>query len=189
MPTDTRLRLFIALPLPELALRACLKLQTGLRTSLQPLEGPADKLRWCRPENLHLTLHFLGDLPAERLPELILLLEALAATTPVLQLKFDRLDAFPNRHLAHVLVWRLEASEALTHLYESLAQGLPQLPSARETFTPHVTLARIKPPQALPELAQPRPQRFEVSHAILYRSELTAAGPEYTPLGQALFRA
>src|SRR5688572_3274814 len=89
-------RLFIALPLPERVLKSCQRLQSSLKPDFLRLEGTSDRVRWSRPENLHLTLHFLGETPARLIPELLLLLEKVAAETPVLELSLNRLDAFPK---------------------------------------------------------------------------------------------
>lgn len=184
-------RLFVALPLPERVLKVCGRLQGSLKPEFLKLEGTADRVRWCRPENLHLTLNFLGDTPAGLVPELVLLLESIAARTPTLELTLERLSAFPKLRQAHVLVWLMAENEALNELYHAVSDGLTGLglPREKRTYTPHLTLARIKPAQPLSELPKPTPLSFEVTHAILYQSRLRPEGPEHTALGQALFRA
>lgn len=185
------LRLFTALPLPERVIKSCGRLQGTLKPDFLKLEGTADRLRWSRPENLHLTLNFLGDMPTELVPELLLLLEQVAARTPVLELTLSRLDAFPKLRQAHVLVWRMEENHALQTFYSQLSEGLALLGVTPENraYLPHLTLARIKPPQPLDELPKPTPLSFEATHAVLFKSVLKPEGPEYTALGRALFRA
>lgn len=187
-------RLFIALPLPERVLKVCARLQASLRSNLAHLaehKTVAGPLRWCKPENLHLTLRFLGDLPAAKIPELLVRLEALAARTPIFELTLSALGAFPHQSQADVLIWKLLEEPVLRDLYQGLSESLAEMGFAPEkrAYIPHLTLARIKPPQELPELLTARPLSFEVTHAILYQSQLDPEGPVYTPLGQALFRA
>ncbi|MEZ0371504.1 MAG: RNA 2',3'-cyclic phosphodiesterase [Candidatus Sericytochromatia bacterium] len=188
---ETKLRLFTALPMPERVLKACGRLQSSLKPDFLQLEGTSDRVRWSRTENLHLTLNFLGDTSSELIPELLLLLEEVAARTPVLDLTLHSLDAFPKLRQAHVLVWRMAENEALNELYTTLSNGMAVLgilPEPRP-YRPHLTLARIKPPQPLAELPKPTPLSFESTHVVLFQSVLRPEGPEYTALGQALFRA
>jgi 2'-5' RNA ligase len=108
----------------------------------------------------------------------------------VLELTLKQLDAFPKLRQAHVLVWRMEENQALSELYQALSEGLSHLgiPPEHRPFQPHLTLARIKPPQPLKDLPKLTPMNLEVTHIILYQSRLLSEGPEYTALGHALFR-
>lgn len=184
------LRLFIALPIPASVLEACIQLQARLRPGFRQLSGLRDRLRWVQPDNFHVTVRFLGDTPREKIPEILLLLESLASQTPVFELELSKLDAFPQLKQAHVLIWRIKYAEALQHFYERLNLQLQDLGLATESrhYIPHITLARIKPPQELMIDLYPDELRFLSSTAILYQSELTFKGSVYTPLGQVLFR-
>ena len=188
---EKSLRLFYAVPLPERVLKASARLQSSLKPELLKLEGTSDRVRWSRAENLHLTLHFLGDIPREKIPELLLLLEAVAAGTPVLDLTLKQLSAFPKLRQAHVLVWQFNQNQALHALHQGLAEGLVALGLScdQRHFRPHLTLARIKPAQPLADLPKPTPLSFEATEAVLFQSRLQPEGPEYTALGRALFRA
>src|SRR5512140_350654 len=58
-----RLRLFVAIELPEATLRALIETLAALRRV-----APGDAVRWVRPEGIHLTLPFLGATEEERVP-------------------------------------------------------------------------------------------------------------------------
>ena len=185
-----QLRLFIALPIPAPILEACIQLQVRLRPGFRQLSGLRDRLHWVQPDNFHITVRFLGDTPREQIPEILLLLESLASQTPVFELELSKLDAFPQMKQAHVLIWRLKQSEALLHFYERLNHRLQDFGIAEETrnYVPHITLARIKPPQELPIDLAPDEHQFLSASAILYQTEIKSKNSLYTPLGQVLFR-
>lgn len=129
------LRLFTALEVPA---DVC-GILAALRTDL-------DGARWTRPEQLHLTLRFLGDTDAEQVP----VLEAAFAeiTVSPLALRFDDLAAFPSPRQPHVLVAQVAPNDALLDLQrqiETAVQALGWEPEDRP-FRPHVTLARLKRP-------------------------------------------
>lgn len=185
---QSSLRLFIALPLPEPVLKACQSLQTKLKAHYRELDSP---IRWSPPENLHLTLHFLGQTPRQQLPELVLLLKKVAANTPVMTLNLLKLNGFPHADQARVLFWDFEQNSELLNLQQSLGQGLTELGFKLEKreFHPHLTLARFKHVQPVADIPDLNPIRFEATHLMLYQSELHPEGSRYQALSQALFRA
>jgi 2'-5' RNA ligase len=137
----------------------------------------AEQGRWCWPagvalapaDNLHLTLHFIGAMPAVRVPDVI----------QGLTLELDAPDVWPNR----CAVWcASQTPTALAVLHGALAQALCalDLPVESRPFRPHVTLARhaagAAPPMACAALHWP------VRGFALVQS---AAG-RYTPIARYL---
>lgn len=132
MPTSTpaRLRLFLALwPTPAL---------------LHDLLAHADAWTWpararrTRPERLHLTLHFLGNVPAARLPQLR---SAFAVPWAGCELALDRAEVWPGG------IAVLEAAQVppgLAALHATLGERLRglEIPVEERPYRPHVTLAR-----------------------------------------------
>jgi len=108
------------------------------------LQAWADTLPWpagarrVRPVDLHLTLQFLGEVDAARLPELI---DALALPSPRTDLLLDRAVAFQGGAL---VLEPAELPERLSALQAALDQHLRAmgLPLERRAWRPHVTLAR-----------------------------------------------
>lgn len=89
-------------------------------------------------DRLHLTLHFIGALPASRLDEL---LPALAVEVTPCDLVLDRIECWPRG----LVVWRASVlPPPLQRLHRGLARALQalQLPVERRPLRPHVTLAR-----------------------------------------------
>jgi 2'-5' RNA ligase len=116
-------------------------------------------------ERLHLTLHFLGAVPQQRLPELV---DGLQIPYPRFALRLGR----PERWSNSVAVLGLEVmSPTLLHLQAALCgklEGLA-LPVDRRVFRPHVTLARNVGPSAVPP-SDLMPVRWPVSGYALVQS-------------------
>ncbi|HUG22466.1 RNA 2',3'-cyclic phosphodiesterase [Piscinibacter sp.] len=117
-----------------------------------------------RRDKLHLTLHFLGAVPPDRVAGLA---EALYGPFDPFELHLDRADIFRGG----IAVLRTRSvPEALTALHQRLHRTLDalQMPSARAGLVPHVTLAR-KAQEALPP-PEPPDIRWHVSGYVLVQS-------------------
>lgn len=104
-------------------------------------------VRWTRPDQLHLTLHFLGNVTAAALPELNHALARDGGNQPAFTLHLGSPGAFP--HAARPRVWWLGLAgdlEPLGRLQRSVQRATGEFGTNRETrpFHPHLTLARIK---------------------------------------------
>lgn len=133
-------------------------------------EAPGRHLRLYRPEDLHLTLVFLGPVPRSRLEALSAALPARLPRLAALELGLGRAGAFPNRREPRVLWLALEARrpgalEDLGRLRESLAllcreQNFDFDP---RPFVPHLTVARARggarPPAGFYEIDANKPWR------------------------------
>ncbi len=174
------MRLFTALdPTPEVHEKL-----TALLRQLQP----AAKLRWTKPENLHLTLKFIGEWPEGRLDELKKALASVAAGAPF-DVKFSGLGFFPNARSPRVFWVGIEASPELRQLAAAVDRALEPLGIAPEkrAFAPHLTLARIQERPALGDLhraIESLPSRefgvFSPECFYLYQSQLRPGGSVYT---------
>lgn len=186
------LRLFIAVELPEEWLAALARVQEALRAA------GLDALRWTRPEGVHLTLKFLGEVPEERLEEIVRAMTRAAARARPFALRLGRLGAFGGPQRPRVLWAGVEGElEALTRLWQALEAEITPLgfPQERDTFAPHLTLARV-PEQAqheasrtlavvLPRIALPEPPPLDVAEIALMRSLLGPGGARYRRLAVA----
>jgi len=135
------LRLFVAIELPDDVREALSRLQHELQ------RRGLEKLRWVRPEGIHLTFRFLGATPKERVPAIE---EGLAgavidAATPELALgKLGTFGGSRPRVLWVDLTGQVDAVRHLQERVESAMNGLGFEPQARG-WSPHVTLARVRP--------------------------------------------
>lgn len=171
-------RCFVAVPIgPEL--RAALATSVADWCRMPDLAG----LRWAEPEAWHLTLAFLGDIPAADLPRLNAALEAAGRGHEVGELRTGGLGAFPSASRARV-AWCGVADPfgRLSALAESVREALAL---RGEPFRAHVTLARARsaPVDLRRWVASPVPDiRVPVDRVELMRSHLGQGPARYEVL-------
>lgn len=180
------MRLFLAFELADRQRKALVQLHHNAPPQLR------QAARWLPGENLHLTLHFLGEFPRERLPELKATLQTVEAGCATLALR--GLGYFPKRGKARVIWAGVAADQALRYCHEQLARALKRLdlPLSEYPYTPHITLARLRPPLEraffaawLAERTSWRGPHARATHFTLFESQLAAAGPpRYLPLAR-----
>ncbi|MFQ1003520.1 RNA 2',3'-cyclic phosphodiesterase [Modestobacter sp. SSW1-42] len=160
-----------------------------LDAALAPLRAAPGAPRWTAPERWHLTLVFLGDVPAPLLAPLTAAVGAAVAGTPPLSLQLAGAGRFGSRRRPAVC-WAGLAGDVvpLTALAGRLADAARAvgLPVEDRPFRPHLTVGRWRPGQdadaALPErLAGHRGPVWTASEAVLWRSHLGSA-PRYERL-------
>jgi RNA 2',3'-cyclic 3'-phosphodiesterase len=185
-------RLFIAIPLPSsVALQASRVLPDGV-----------SGLRRVPPENLHVTLAFLGFTPDERLSDAAAAAKAAAAQVTPFRLAFEGAGRFPERGRPRV-VWLAitEGRESVLRLGAAVAVGLRERKLSFDDgpLSPHLTLARVPDALALTDaralaatVDQLRPPRLDtdVAEIVVMESVLSRSGPTYAarshaPLGQS----
>ncbi len=170
------MRLFLGLPIPsELALAL-----TRLTRAIELPQG-----RWTAPENIHLTLVFLGEVAEPTLPRIEHELSELHFAP--LQIKFTGLNTFPR---AGVLIAEVEPARPLLHLQAKVAASMARCGFAPEDrpYQPHITLARFRGSLRLSknqhELPPSLRSSFSADTVNLYRSNLTPTGSHYEILAQ-----
>ncbi len=180
------MRLFYAVELPE-AVRDVLG-------RLRPRAGtPGEsEYRWVDPAQMHLTLAFLGEQPADRLPLLLDLGGRAAQAARAAVLSLGEAGSFGSRRAPRVL-WVGLAGDvgALTRLQNDLDARLRAEGFQIEDrpFAPHVTLARRRP-NAPPASSlswpgpPPRIAPFTVDELTLFESQLSPRGARYTAVGR-----
>jgi 2'-5' RNA ligase len=176
-----QLRLFISLPLD-------FGLAKKLHKQFNQLGLPNDGMRLVLPDQMHLTLKFLGNVPLDKLPEIISSLENIKSTGDPIDLCLEEVIASPVLR-PEVIFIRVKENKDLTALYNKIeknlfASGLANMESRK--FTPHLTLARIKTKMEAEQLAPLKDwkvaDQFAVNYFYLMQSELTPKGPIYTNL-------
>jgi 2'-5' RNA ligase len=188
------LRAFIAVEL-DLSLRQALgNIQAQLRNQLRRTLSPDVRIQWVRPESIHLTLKFLGDIPEERVPDIQAVLSRVAGGHVRFAAQAEGLGVFPDARSPRVLwVGLTTHADALTRLAADVETALDGIgfPPEGKPFHPHLTLARIKEQsravgRALADsrvLEQAAPVGAVAVNAIaLMKSELTPSGSLYEKL-------
>jgi len=184
------MRLFVALQLSA-------EVRETFAALLGKLRRTDSKPRWVHPENLHITLKFIGHVADEKLP---LICDALAAipVPPPMTIEFHSLGFFPNARRATVVwvgVQPLPELAALTGRIDN-ALAVCGVPPETRPFAPHLTLARLKETRLSDVLrtqienAQNRSfGKQAVREFDLVESELKSTGAEYTTLRSFPFAA
>lgn len=181
-------RVFCAVELPA-GLR---ELVAGRSARLRE-EFPRVRASWVRPESLHLTLKFVGEVGQPRVEDLSAAAGRAAAGGGAFDLTLSGAGTFPPHGPPRVL-WLgvADASGGLARLHRRLEDECAAAGFAREArpFSPHLTLARPRDPRSARELAAAHretpfePQTFPVEELIVMESELGPGGSRYTPVSR-----
>ena len=160
--------------------------------------APAGSVRWVRPEAMHLTVKFYGDVAAEAVDALADGLARAAATSRPLDLTLEGLGVFPNPRRPQV-IWaglggEVASLQALAAEVERISTALGYAPESR-AFKPHLTLGRVggslKPADQARLLAGLAARQrdtfglFRAGELSLVRSDLRPNGSVYTTLYSA----
>ena len=175
-------RMFVAIEAPG-TVRRIMELA---QACLEPI---ARDLRWISPENLHLTLKFLGDIETGSIPRILDTVREVARETHTFRLSTEQVGGGPRSDRARV-VWLGVGSETgiLSELQRRLEDEAEQMgiPREKRKFYPHITFARSqRRPVHLPDEVSDltNPVHFMVERLVVFRSELRPEGAIYTPLG------
>jgi 2'-5' RNA ligase len=178
---DGAIRAFIAIELDDAVRRAAAKVARALR------EGPGgDRVRWVRPENLHVTLRFLGDVESARVPSIARNLREAVAGLDSFPMHLGPVGAFPSARRPRVVVIDVAPREPLEQLAEAVERAVVKegLEPEKRRFRPHLTLGRASgrafPPVTAPVTAVG--ESLVVDEIVLFRSELRRSGAIHTPL-------
>ncbi len=173
--------------------------QTGLEEVIRRLKAsiPRGGVRWVRPEGIHLTLKFFGEVAESHVPTIQLALtQATHGLSPV-TLEADRLGVFPNPlRLRVVWIGVIGEVEKLGRLQKAIEAAVTPLgfPPEARGFTPHLTLGRATESlqsqdrqtltEALTRLTLEPFQPWTATSLSLVRSELRPSGAVYTRLAE-----
>ena len=181
-----KIRTFIAIDLPE-------SVRTAIRTIQADIRSSGFKARWVRPENVHLTLRFLGDVDTHLIAKINSAIQTSAKEIAPFHLGGRSIGVFPNSRRPRVLWMGLFGQiGALLRLQKKIETQLALLGFAKEkrTFTGHLTIGRIKGKAPLRQVIRILTQYetyvtepFAVKEVILFKSQLTPDGSIYTHIG------
>ena len=176
------MRAFIALDLS-------FDVQRRLGELIRALSAGKRGVKWCHPEQIHLTLKFFSELPEERLPAVFSAVDVDAAGVLPFSMRVSGAGFFGPRGRIRIIWAGLEESTgALADLQRRLEAALEPLGFPREDrpFHPHLTLGRLRVPVDDPFLTGALKNQadfdggpFLADRLVLYSSTLTPSGPIY----------
>jgi len=180
------MRIFIALDIPS-------EIRARIMEYMDRARGYAPEARWARPEGLHVTLKFVGEVSDAKVQEIRSALAGVRAQR--LEVKFSGAGFFPTAKSPRVFWIGVEGGEPLSQLARVVDNITHQAGIAKEerAYSPHLTLARagagsgsgrqLRPLQYLLEKEEKPQFGTMTAHEFwLYRSELARGGAKYTKL-------
>lgn len=176
-------RVFLAFPLDPEVSRYLHSVVDTLARDLA--EG--ETVRWIRPDGMHITAHFLGDQPVEKLSAIKTLAQNAASRFAPVGVRLGEVSSFPPSGPPRVVVATVVEDERLTlrQIQRQLAVGLQKegIEVDRRLWSPHVTLGRVKIRLAPERFSCPlEPKNFTVDRLELIESRLNDEGAQYNPL-------
>ena len=175
-------RAFLAIPLPR-------QLQEAIRVIQSELQASIAEARWTRPENLHLTLHFFGEIEQETLEKLKVSVLSVKGCQRPFQVEVKGLGAFPDPYRPRVIWLGLEPRDQIEQLHRATEQCLSHagLTTDSRPYSPHLTIGRLLGGKLdLTELFSSMQQKtiapLAVDRLILYESRLRPEGAQHIPL-------
>jgi len=179
-----KIRTFIAVDLPQDAKMEVDKLSSVLRN-----EGGG--VKWVNAENLHITLRFLGDIKEETVPKLAENIKTNIYGFRKFELSLSGIGGFPNLKMPRVIWVDTDVGrDRLRDLATSVEMSCIESKFGRsdKRFLAHLTIGRVKNPSGIDKVLrkierttfETRP--FEINAVTIFKSDLSPAGPKYTPL-------
>ena len=178
------IRAFIAIEIPG-------DLRDALASTVSELEKLHIDARFSRPESIHLTLKFLGDIEESRIGEIENALRELLQDRTAFSIRVGGLGAFPYLANPRVVWVGVDGGTALQELQHDVEVGLSKLgfPPEKRAFTAHLTLARVKSRRNVAALIHYVESaesgdlgEFEARQLHLYQSILRPEGARYSKL-------
>ncbi len=178
------------------------KLLESLQESLATMPA-LDDFRWTRPQNIHITLRFLGDIEEEQAEIATDALRYAGESARAFDILLERFGVFPHPKRPNVLwVGLSQTPEPLAELEANISRYLSEagFPAEKGAFLPHLTIARRRSRERLPAgfegelaIAEQRwltpPLIFCAREAVLFRSQLNPSGAIHTALEKVNFRS
>lgn len=183
------LRCFIAIGITD-------QIKREIGRLLDILKKYAVDIKWVIPENLHLTLKFLGNTPDVLLPTIRESLMQIVSSYEACYIKIYNIGVFPNKKYPRVVWVGIEDTEILKKLKSDIEHSMSLLGYQRENkaFKPHLTLGRVRSQKGIVnivhELDNFKDREFGIIHVDrikLMKSELKPQGAQYSCLHDIQF--
>ncbi len=180
------IRSFLAFELPEDIKKIVTRVSGEIRKS-------SLDVRWVRPEFIHLTVVFMGDVQSEQIPAMRESLNAVCSDYEPFRISLKPMGCFPNSRSPRVIWLGLDGDmERMSRFRVDLQHALSPFGIKEEerTFRPHLTLGRFKKPgkkttemeQLLAKYGDLSSPACTVGELVLFRSDLKPGGAVYTKM-------
>jgi 2'-5' RNA ligase len=176
-----------------IAIKISVDIQEKLLGIQKKLKQSDAHISWVNPENIHLTIQFLGNIEEDQVPQIVSELRKSVTVVSPFQLQVGYAGAFPNLRYPRV-VWigvTDDEDDSLKTLQEDISARLRTLGFKQEEgrFKPHLTLGRVRSQKnksnlvrAIEAIVNIWVGEISVDAIYLIKSELKPTGAEYTDL-------
>ncbi len=193
------IRAFIAIELPAAILQQLKEIESRLKPQMPP-----DCIRWVKPDSIHLTLKFLGQVPSDQIDLITASLKNALLSHHAFALEVAGAGCFPDLHRPRVIwvgVTEDPPGHHLQHVQRAVENAISPLgyPTEARDFSPHLTLGRIARDVRTTDLKKVGDAvgasdigslgRWDVVNVALIRSDLRPTGAVYTVLARASLAA
>jgi RNA 2',3'-cyclic 3'-phosphodiesterase len=179
----SKVRAFIAVDLTR-------EIEAKIAAAQAALGRFSHAVRWVRPESIHLTLKFLGEISTDQQRRVVETFSARRSGMAPFQIAVERLGFFPNARAPRVVWMGIEEGkkelQSLARFVDE-ALGVTGFPPEPRPFSPHATIGRIKFLQDMASFIEATSAFSEyrcgttiVRHFFLYESKLDRGGSIYT---------
>lgn len=182
------MRTFIAIELPQ-------EIRNILSNAQDELRQARADVKWVKPENIHLTLKFLGEINQDLSKQICLVLNEIARRNSCFTVYLSGFGAFPKLQYPRVIWAGLSNDQPVIEIAKDLEKELLELglPAESRAFNSHITLGRVRSgknrgvlierlERLNKELCSTTPPEFKVTAFTLFKSTLTPTGPIYEAL-------
>ena len=181
------MRIFIAIPLPKPTIHQLVRASSSQRPKI------TSGVRWVPPENLHLTLRFLGETSPEVVSDLTMQLDALGKL-PSFDLAFTEYGVFPKWNAPTSIWLGVNKTDDLLNIHRTVELMVRDcgFRADKRPFTPHLTVVRVKRNPSSTTVSQiqeafkntPSPVKvgFPACHVVLFQSILSPQGSQYNAI-------
>lgn len=181
-------RLFIAVDLAIPVVEELVAFQRRLQALIDDIDGV--RVKWTRPEHIHLTMKFLGNTEPAMLPVLREAIAELVGPLFPFEVEARGVGFFPGPHKPRI-IWSGfddESAEVLSLLHRAIERDLGEIGIEQDDkpFRPHVTLGRVKSrkrpdfTRLVDQIERRSYGKSYIKDIILYESKLDHEGPHYT---------
>jgi 2'-5' RNA ligase len=184
------MRCFIAIDIDEQIRKALANLQEELQDKADIKRSDA---KWVNPDNIHLTLKFLGEIKDEQTVDICNITDDVVSRHKNFELDIESVGHFGGKSARVLWVGTGQNINKLLQLQQDLEQQLDEAgwPKEARKFSGHLTLCRIRNARAGAKLAQLAREykdfklgTMPADSVSVYQSQLTPQGPIYTVLGR-----
>ena len=179
------IRVFVAIEIDS-------EIKNKLSEYLSKLKRTGADVKWVSPENIHLTLKFIGYIETGTLINLSRIINDAVSGIGPFSISIGNIGAFPSLEKPRVVfVCVQERENNLLRIYENLDKGVEQLGIRKESkkYVGHITLGRVKSQKNISKLKNTLNTGTEcyfglekVTSLSLIQSKLTPTGPIYSRL-------